>query len=82
MAEVKIRNIPDWLCEWHRKRAEAQGASLEEYLRLLLADTYRAKRADVAAECRTLRSDIKKRHGVLSDSTPIIGKNRAALGRP
>ncbi|GEM_PF-4462852 len=33
MADVKIRNVPDWVVNWHRKRVEKEGVSLEEHLR-------------------------------------------------
>lgn len=34
MADVKIRNVPDWIMDWHGKRAEKEGVSLEEHLRV------------------------------------------------
>jgi hypothetical protein len=28
MAEIRVRNLPDWLVEWYKDSAEQQGKSL------------------------------------------------------
>jgi len=79
MADVKIRNLPDWLVDWHKRRAEAAGVSLEEHLRQLLE----RERADtihrLAELARKHRARIEAVTGVLKDSTPLIRESRLEL---
>lgn len=76
MADVKIRNVPDWIIRWHKLRAEREGVSLEQHLRAMLE-------ADVAQEWKTLgaklarhRAEIESETGVLPDSTRLIRQAR------
>lgn len=79
MADVKIRNLPDWLVDWHKRRAEAAGVSLEEHLRKLLHEGYFESRRRVAAELDRQCDAIQERTGVLPDSTPLIRDARQEL---
>jgi plasmid stability protein len=80
MADVKIRKLPDWVVDFHKHNAEKAGRSLEEELRVLLTDQVMAKRSYWSARLRKSREKIRKRHGVLSDSTADIREERERLG--
>ncbi|HEX3673491.1 MAG TPA: hypothetical protein VHU87_04395 [Rhizomicrobium sp.] len=80
MADVKIRKLPDWVVEHHKRNAEQAGRSLEEELRVLLTDQTMAKRLYWSKRLRATREKIRKRHGVLSDSTADIREERERLG--
>ena len=77
---MKIRKLPDWVVEHHKRNAERAGRSLEEELRVLLTDQTMAKRLYWSERLRKTREKIKKRHGVLSDSTADIREERERLG--
>ncbi|MBL0159980.1 MAG: hypothetical protein IPP47_23275 [Bryobacterales bacterium] len=79
MADVKIRNLPDRVVDWHKQRAEAAGISLEERLRQLLEREYEDTIHKLAAMLREHRARIEKETGVLKDSTPLIRESRLEL---
>jgi len=79
VADVKIRNLPDWLVDWHKRRAEAAGISLEEQLRQLLEREHADTMHRLAAMSQELRDRIQKITGVLKDSTPLIRESRLEL---
>jgi plasmid stability protein len=80
MADVKIRKLPDWVVEHHKRNAEKAGRSLEEELRVLLTDQIMAKRRTLLKRLADTREKIRKRHGVLSDSTADIREERERMG--
>jgi plasmid stability protein len=80
MADVKIRKLPDHVVEHHKRKAEAAGRSLEEELRVFLTEDVMAKRKYWSDRLRKTREKIRKRHGVLSDSTPDIREERERMG--
>ena len=79
MADVKIRNLPDWLVDWYKRRAEDAGVSLEEHLRKTLHDGYFENRRRIALELDQQCDKIRARTGVLPDSTPLIREARQEL---
>lgn len=81
MAEVKVRNLPDWLVEWYRQQAAREGMSLEEYLRQTLHEVPRVRRQEIAKKLDSLCSRIRKRTGILPDSTPLIREVREEMER-
>lgn len=72
MADVKIRNLPDWLVEWHKKRAESEGISLEQRLRIVIEDSYRAEKRRLLKRLEKLAEETRRRCGELSSSVPVI----------
>jgi len=79
MADIKIRNLPDWLVEWYRQQATRDGVSLEEYLRRALHEIPRIRRVEIARELDALCTKIRKRTGELPDSTPLIREIREEM---
>jgi plasmid stability protein len=80
MAEVKIRKLPDWVVSHYKRNAERAGRSLEEELRQCLTDEALAKRERLWRRLAETRARIRKRHGVLTDSTADIREERERLG--
>ncbi|MCC7274055.1 MAG: hypothetical protein IT561_15410 [Alphaproteobacteria bacterium] len=76
MAEVKIRKLDDWVVATHKARAEAAGRSLEEELRQMLTMMAEQPRAEMAKAFAAVRAQLRRKHGVLSDSTPHIRAER------
>lgn len=81
MADVKVRNLPDWLVEWYRQQAAREGISLEECLRQALHEIPRIRRQEIARKLDALCARIGKRTGTLPDSTPLIREIREEMER-
>jgi plasmid stability protein len=80
MADVKVRNLPDWVVRSFRKRAENEGRSLEEELRMLITAEATRQREEMLRELKAFQNKMRKKYGVLSDSTPGIREERQARG--
>jgi plasmid stability protein len=80
MADVKIRNLDDWVLGSHRTRAEAAGRSVEEELRRVLTEAAHAARLKAAEEFRKVREELRAKYGVMEDSTPGIREDRDSWG--
>ena len=80
MADVKIRQLEDWVVSFHRTRASTAGRSLEEELRQVLTDKAREVRQEFARRARELRAEMEAKYGVLPDSTPGIREDREERG--
>jgi plasmid stability protein len=80
MAEVKIRNLDDWVLASHRTRAKAAGRSVEEELRHVLTESALAVRREWAEKLRKLHEEQVAKYGILEDSTPGIREDRDSWG--
>lgn len=79
MADVKIRNLPDWLVEWHKQRAASEGISLEQRLRRLLHEDMMRQRREIVRLLDSLCAEIERETGTLPDSTPLIREARREM---
>ena len=52
MTEVRIRNVDDWVVEWHRHQAKLDGQSLESELRQVITEAALAKKRAIAESTR------------------------------
>jgi plasmid stability protein len=80
MADVKIRKLPDWVVAAYKAQAEHAGRSLEEELRILLVEGASNSRKELLREVRAFRTRLRRKYGVLPDSTPGIREDREARG--
>lgn len=80
MAEIKVRQLPEWVLETYRSRADAAGRSLEEELRCVLTDTALNSQRKFAIEAQAFRDRLRAKYGNLSDSTPSIVQDREHRG--
>lgn len=80
MADVKIRNLPDWVVDTYRARAKAAGHSLEEELRSLLMETALERQRALRRKAEKFRARLRAKYGRLSDSTSGIVEDREKRG--
>ncbi len=80
MADVKVRNLPDWVVASFRNRAAHEGRSLEEELRILMTEEAMKRRQETVKKLQAFQAKMRKKYGVLSDSTPGIREDRQARG--
>jgi plasmid stability protein len=80
MADVKVRNLPDWVVASFRNKAQHEGRSLEEELRMLLTGEAMKRRQETISKLKKFRDKMRKKYGELSDSTPGIREDRQARG--
>jgi plasmid stability protein len=80
MAEVKIRKLPDWVVDVFRLKAVEAGRSLEEELRNHLTEAALLPKQKRAAELAAFREMVRRKYGILRDSTDDIRSDREARG--
>jgi plasmid stability protein len=80
MAEVKIRDLPDWVVAAHKSKAQQAHRSLEAELRRLLTEAALAPQQAFPQRAAAFRERLRRKYGALSDSTAQIRKDREARG--
>ena len=80
MADVKIRNLPDWVVDRFRIQAEHEGKSLEQKLRDLITGEATRDREQMLRRLKAFQNKLRKKYGELSDSTPGIRADRDSRG--
>jgi len=80
MAELRVRNMEDWVIAELKAQAKARGHSLEEDMRERLRELALRPRKEMAERAARLRDTIAQEHGLLPDSTVSIRENRDARG--
>ncbi len=80
MTEVRIRNVDDWVVDWHRQQAKREGQSLESALRTVITQAALATKRAIAEEMRAGLEEMRAKHGTFSDSTPFIREDRDRRG--
>ena len=78
MKDVTIEGLPDWVVRHFESRARDSGRTLEEEIRATLIDAARAARHELIEGAAAVRQAIFERHGLLSDSTELIRRERDA----
>lgn len=80
MKELRIRNVDDWVVEWHRTRAKRDGKTLEGELRQILTDSALASKRALADELRAGLDELRSQGRVFSDSAKLVREDRDARG--
>jgi plasmid stability protein len=80
MADVRVRNVEDWVVAELRARAKRHGKSLEGELREALREEVLRPKREAAAELRALREEMQGKYGLMSDSTVGIREDRDRRG--
>jgi plasmid stability protein len=80
MTEVRIRNVEEWVVEWHRQSAKRAGQTLESSLRELLTGAALARKRSIAEEMRTDLNQLRAAHGTFPDSSASIRQERERRG--
>ncbi len=70
MAEVKVRQLPEWVLEAHKHQARNMGISLEQHLRTVITESARADRLSFLQIAKACRENLKgELGGTLPDRT-------------
>ena len=70
MAEIKVRQLPEWVIEAHKQQARRGGASLEQHLRALITESARSQKHSFLQIAKACRETLEReRGGRLSDRT-------------
>jgi plasmid stability protein len=80
MSEVRIRNVDEWVVEWHRTQAKLDGKTLETELRQILTEAALAKKRAIADEMRASLDKFRSESRIFSDSSKIIREDRDRRG--
>lgn len=72
MAEIRVRNLDDWVVSRMKSRAKHNGRSLEAELREMLTQSVQNERKELIESSRKLREKIRKECGVLPESADFI----------
>ncbi len=80
MAQVKVRDLDDWIVHILRDNALSSGHSLEQHLRDLLKSAALADQKRFSEKQKRHLSEFKEKHGVLADSAVGIREDREANG--
>jgi hypothetical protein len=63
MAEVKIRQLPEWVVETHKQQARRTGQSLEQHLRTVITESARARKRSLLQNASTCREKVERELG-------------------
>jgi len=80
MAEVRVRNLEDWVVEAFRSRAKRHHRSLEGELREFLRGEIDQSRKRIVDRLEDGLRQMEAKHGVLPDSSVGIREDRDARG--
>jgi plasmid stability protein len=80
MAEVRVRDLDDWVVGWFRCQAKQHGQNLEGELRQTLKDVAMKRKREIADELRTQLKEMQAKHGTFSDSAELIRQDRDERG--
>lgn len=76
MPDVLIRNVPKKVLEGLKRKAKRHGRSLQQELKLLLAEVSEDSVKDFAERARFVRERIAKYAPVQTDSAELIREDR------
>lgn len=80
MKELRIRNVDDWVVEWHRTNARRHGTTLEGELRQIVTESALASKRALADELRAGLDEFRSQGRMFTDSAKLIREERDARG--
>jgi plasmid stability protein len=80
MAQVKVRELDDWIVSVLSENASLEGHSLEQHLRGILKEAALANQKRFAKEQLEHLAQFEAEHGMLTDSAPGIREDRELRG--
>lgn len=80
MADVRVRGVSDEIVLALKDQARRHGKTFGEELRGVLTEAALRPRREWADRLEVLRESIRKVHGELPDSTPMIREERDSWG--
>jgi plasmid stability protein len=79
MAELRIRNIDDWIIDHHRHNARKKGITLGEEIKAVLSDSVVARRQKRVEELRKNAEALRAKYGTFPSSVPYIREMREGI---
>jgi plasmid stability protein len=79
MAELRIRNIDDWVVAAFKSRARRCGHTLTQELKDALREAALLPRRRMAAEHKEMLDRLRKKYGTFSDSALLLREMRDEL---
>ena len=76
MADVKVRKLDERVVEFHRRKAVKAGHSLEAELRKVITEAASVDRQAWVLEIQRRHERLRKKYGVMPDSTEMIRADR------
>lgn len=80
MADVRVRNLEDWIVEAIKAHAKRHGRSLEAELREVLRKEAMRPRHTFLKEAKKRLKQLEGKYGIMPDSTPEIRSERDKRG--
>lgn len=80
MAELRIRNLDEWVSSWLKSQAKLHGRTLEKELRELLTETARTQKERVAQDLLENLTQLEQKHGLFTEGTAGIREERETRG--
>jgi plasmid stability protein len=79
MAELRIRNVEDWVVEQHRFNARKKGITLGDELKRVLVETAMAQRGKMANEITKNLEKMRNKYGTFPSSVKDIREYRESI---
>ena len=79
MAELRIRNVEEWIVEHHRHNARKKGITLGDELRNVLSDAALVRRIRLADDLDKQRIALKEKYGVFPSCVASIRETRESI---
>ncbi len=80
MADVTVRDVPDWVVALLTAQAEDNGRSLEDELRAILKHEALRPQREFAEAAAAFRAELAAKYRVMEDSTAGIRADRDERG--
>jgi plasmid stability protein len=80
MTDVRVRNVDEWVIEWHRSEARRVGRTLEAELRRVITEAALDRCRAIVAEMRTDLNELQSKYGLFPDSVRDIRLEREQRG--
>jgi plasmid stability protein len=76
VAEIRIRNLPDWVVNCYKQTATENGKTLEGYMRQMLEGSLLSEQAAIADTLQQGLLELADKYGPMPDSTNLLREVR------
>lgn len=76
MADLRVRNLPEWVVDCYKEEAKERGKTLEGFMRQKLTTDVLASQASLADELENNLDAMAEKYGIMPDSTPLLRELR------
>ncbi|NJL51215.1 MAG: hypothetical protein HC930_01540 [Hydrococcus sp. SU_1_0] len=76
MADLRVRNLPEWVVSFYKESSQEHGSTLEGFMRKKLIADVLSQQAAFADEVRQGLAEVAAKYGTLPDSTDLIREIR------